>query len=310
MIMELEASPATLIVAFNRPHLFERVLARTIESTSSRIYVAIDGPRESNESDNIACRKIGEIARRLVPFERLTILERRENLGCKRGVAEAITWFFGQESEGVILEDDILPDRSFFPFAAEMLQRYRYDQRVACIGASNHLDHWPLPRYDYLFSRFFTSWGWATWADSWADMDLEMSGFEWILSTDQAKMPFLDRYSLSVGLRARAGLDTWDYQWSFSMLTQHRLQVTPRVNLTENIGFGHQSTHTDIAPISRKKNTATPLQLPIQHPPEFIFPNPDFEIRLRRAKAIMRLQAKLRTLRQRIGEQIRKRSAK
>ncbi len=39
------------------------------------------------------------------------------------------------------------------------------------------------------------------------------------------------------------GVDTWDYQWAFTIMTQNGLCIIPNVNLVANIGFGVDSTH-------------------------------------------------------------------
>ena len=64
-------------------------------------------------------------------------LFRSSNRGCKLAVSEAITWFFEQVDAGVIMEDDCVPDSSFFPFAAELLERYAHENRVFLISGNN-----------------------------------------------------------------------------------------------------------------------------------------------------------------------------
>ena len=91
-----------------------------------------------------------------------------ENLGCKRGVGAAIDWFLAYEESGIILEDDCLPTADFFPFCAELLERYRDAPEVMMIGGHNPLGRWDAREGSYLFSRTAPIWGWATWRRAWA----------------------------------------------------------------------------------------------------------------------------------------------
>ena len=43
-------------------------------------------------------------------------LYHKKNNGCMKGVSSAINWFFDNEDEGIILEDDCVPHPDFFPF--------------------------------------------------------------------------------------------------------------------------------------------------------------------------------------------------
>ncbi len=40
------------------------------------------------------------------------------NQACRLGLSRAITWFFDQVEEGIILEDDCVPLPDFFPYCA------------------------------------------------------------------------------------------------------------------------------------------------------------------------------------------------
>jgi hypothetical protein len=42
----------------------------------------------------------------------------------------------------------------------------------------------------------------------------------------------------------RGEIDTWDYQWFYTVWWQNGLSITPNVNLVSNIGYGPQATRT------------------------------------------------------------------
>ena len=41
-------------------------------------------------------------------------------------------------------------------------------------------------------------------------------------------------------------IDTWDYQWTFTLWNNKQLTLLPNMNLVKNIGFGVDATHTTV----------------------------------------------------------------
>jgi hypothetical protein len=173
-------------------------------------------------------------------------LVRSENLGCGSAVSSAITWFFEQVEEGIILEDDILPDSSFFRFCEELLALYRHDARVSSISGTNLLGQSPKTTSSYVFSQFGGIWGWATWRRAWADYDFSMKAWNSGTARDDLRARFSAptfRYLERV-FDAAGTTDTWDYQWWFCKLVASQCDVVPAQNLVKNIGFSSTGTHT------------------------------------------------------------------
>ena len=95
----------------------------------SRLYVTADGPRPGHPTDAERCAEVRKIVSQVDWPCAVKTLFRAHNLGCKRSVGGGISWFFEQEEAGIILEDDIIADATFFPFCTELLERYRDDER-------------------------------------------------------------------------------------------------------------------------------------------------------------------------------------
>src|SRR5690606_31793143 len=93
-------------------------------------------------------------------------LEHPKNQGCKKGVIAAINWFFEHVEEGVILEEDCVPHPDFFPFAAQMLEKYRHEPTISMVCGTNLLGSYSSDS-TYLFSQHSFVWGWATWKRTW-----------------------------------------------------------------------------------------------------------------------------------------------
>ena len=64
-------------------------------------------------------------------------------------------------------------------------------------------------------------------------------------------------------------IDTWDYQWNFTVRINNGLSIRPSVNLVGNIGFGKDATNTTCNKNEMGKNLPKDIELPLNHP-EFI----------------------------------------
>lgn len=65
----------------------------------------------------------------------------------------------------------------------------------------------------------------------------------------------------------RGEIDTWDYQWTFALWAARGLSIIPSSNLTHNLGFGVDATHT-ICDIPEYVRLSIPgdLEFPLRHP--------------------------------------------
>ena len=152
-----------LFIIFNSPeqtrHSFEAI--RRIKP--SKLYVAADGPRVDKESDKQRCQETREIINYIDWDCDLQTLFRENNLGCGKGPADAISWLFEKEEIGIILEDDCIPDNSFFAFCHELLNKYLTDTRIMHIAGTNHNPNYlSYNDYSYFFSQVGHMLGWAT----------------------------------------------------------------------------------------------------------------------------------------------------
>ena len=245
-------SEPILIMAFNRPDHLQVLLQRLREVQPTKVYVAIDGARTHRAGEEAkvqACKDL--LATIDWPCEVKTNFQ-ESNLGCGLGVTTAITWFFSNEERGIILEDDIIPDPSFFPYCSELLDRYETDERVFAISGCNfvppkELSHPDLP---YRFSQVPHIWGWATWRRSWQQHQLDIAGWRTELTPTKLwarsghSMPASVYWASTYELLARKEVDTWDGQLVLASMVSHQLTATSNVNLIENIGFGEEATHT------------------------------------------------------------------
>ena len=265
-----------LFLVFNRASTTARVFESIRQARPRRLYVAADGPRASRAGEAARCDEVRRIATAVDWPCEVNTLFRAHNLGCKQGVAQGISWFFAHEQEGIILEDDVLPDPSFFGYCEALLERYRADERVAAIAGCNQISDHYTAADSYFFTRQNHVWGWASWRRAWQHFEIDMTSWpEWdragslqcLLEDRCAEHYWRQRY----GRVHQGQIDTWDYQWMYACWRTGGLTVMPAHNLTTNLGLGPdvEATHTSKAvPRFVRDNPAKPLAMPLRHPTE------------------------------------------
>jgi hypothetical protein len=238
-----------LFLVFNRPEPTQQVFQAIRVYQPSRLYVAADGPRPEKGGEWTLCAETRSVLKGVDWDCKVETLFRDRNLGCGTAVSEAINWFFDQEEEGIILEDDCLPDPSFFSFCEEMLERYRDQPEVGSVSGNNFLPRGLHMEQPYGFSKYVQIWGWATWRRFWKNYDFKLAG-EWSEWNEIIRRvnPVQNQanYWLQIFKTLRAGLiDTWDYQVMFSSWRHEYVHIFPNRNLVANLGYGTDATHTN-----------------------------------------------------------------
>lgn len=241
-------SPVLLLI-FNRPDTTLKVLNQLRKVQPAKLYIAADGPRSNNISDKALCAEARAVID-LIDWDcSVTKLFNEENKGCKVAVSSALDWFFNQEEEGIVLEDDCLPSISFFYFCDILLDKYRLDSRIHNITGTNLQRGKKWGNASYYFSQYSNIWGWASWRRVWNKYDVALKKYSEEDAAMQLKKIFNDRFLIEEWLRIfvdlKAGkIDTWDYQLNFITFFENALCITPNINLISNIGFREDATHT------------------------------------------------------------------
>jgi len=260
------------LLVCDRPQATRKVFERIREAQPRKLYVAADGPRPDDPEAPRLCAEARAVVQHADWECDVHTLLRERNLGCKRAVSSAITWFFENVEEGIVLEDDCLPHPTFFRFCAELLERFRHDERLMSIGGNNFRAAPPNGTASYTFSAYPQIWGWATWRRAWAHYDDDLGLWPSLRATSWLERFLGDRaatrfWRAVFDWDVRGQIDTWDFAWTFACWTQHALAVHPAVNLVTNIGFGDQALHTANAASPLAAVPAVPVGFPLVHPP-------------------------------------------
>jgi hypothetical protein len=241
-----------LYIVFNRLNAVKQSFSAIQKAKPSKLYVAADGPRKTKQGEREKCREVREYIKSNITWHCDVYYKFEEsNLGCGKGVSSAISWFFEHEEQGIILEDDVVPNQSFFHFCTKLLELHKNDEKVMAITGRNVAGSWNTKSEDsYFFTSTLNVWGWATWRRAWKKFDYDMSDWKELRKNpkflEKYPKPFKKKVISAYDNMVAKHLDTWDYQWDYAIRKNDGLTAVPNVNLVSNIGFDSDATHTKV----------------------------------------------------------------
>jgi hypothetical protein len=262
-----------LIINFNRPDFTQKVMGVVMEQSPKELYLFQDGPRVGR-NDEPRLEEVRNIIKDATAGTNSHVHTyfSDTNLGCGPGPAAALSWFFSNVEAGIIIEDDAVPHPDFFPYATQLLERYRNDDSVKAIGSMN-VDKQQWGDGSYYFSMMNRNLcAWASWRRAWQFFDI--------------RLPKTSRRDLSIALRNygcgllereywcdrldevhKDGIDnsSWDMQFFMSIWLQHGKGIIPNSNLSSNIGTIVEATHP-LGSGNIIDNIPTKPILPLIHP--------------------------------------------
>jgi hypothetical protein len=272
-----------LLIVFNRPDTTQHVFNAIRSAKPKKLYVSSDGPRSDYARDNENNDKVKQIVKNVDWDCEVKYRFLESNLGCGLGPATAISWAFENEDALIILEDDCVPAQPFFEYCEKLLEKFKNDERIWLIsGRSHHAGYHAFQKYDYLFSYFGHTWGWATWKRCWNNFDIDMSdmpeflnegGFNNVFHSPVIGDYYNKKFS-SMFNDKKLKTHVWDYQWVYARLKNMGLCIVPSKNLIQNIGVMGVHSKKIIEAHKIKKNE----DYSFKKEPLFITPLRDYEI--------------------------------
>jgi hypothetical protein len=239
-----------LLIHFNRPTSTAQQLSLLADVKPSRVWVVCDGARNDKPEEAAQVAQVRELLENLPWPCEAKYCFREKNLGVCANISSAITWFLSEADAGIILEDDVQPSASFFPFMDTVLKQHAEDERVMCVsGFTGRNSKYSMPG-SYGFSNYFSCWGWGTWRRAWEQYDAEMEAFtnptQWQQLCRRVFPGMRQRLYWNMILRRviQKTCDSWAYRFQLSIWANNGLAVTPCSNLVVNTGFGSDATNT------------------------------------------------------------------
>lgn len=264
-------TPVALIV-FNQPDVTRRVFSAIAAARPKRMLLIADGARTDRPGEAERCEEVKRIVSAVDWPCQVETNFALQNMGPRKRIISGINWVFSLVEEAIILEHDCLPDPSFFPFCAELLERYRHHPQIGYITGFNPLEKSFSLRYSYYFSTVTTLWGWATWRRAWQQYDEHLRSWPQIKEDGLLNLLFPDKKVVAYWSRVfdsmyqGTGPNTWDYQMIYTCWMRNWLSILPSRNLIQYIGFLPDALHTSVIDPDRDL-PAGPISFPLQHPP-------------------------------------------
>jgi hypothetical protein len=267
-------SPVVLFV-YARPDTTFRVLNAVRPAKPERLLVVANAPRDGGGEEAERCAATRDLIETVDwDCEVLTNFA-DEHLPQAERIESGLDWAFELCEEAIVLEDDCVPDETFFRFCEELLARYRDEKRVMSIGGSNfQFDREPGDD-SYYFSRYPMIWGWATWRRAWLANDTGMTAWPEFSNSDRLREllpgPSAIAYWTHILETNFHDRDAWDRAWLLSCWLNDGLHAIPSVNLVSNVGFREDATHTRPEDGVLLGDLPTrPMEFPLRHPAELV----------------------------------------
>lgn len=269
--MDLRFETPILFLVFNRPDLTQKVFNQISKIKPSYLFIAADGPRSDRIDEFKQCQQTRAIIQQVDWDCEVRTLFRESNLGCGLAVNSAITWFFEQVEYGIILEDDCLPDLSFFPYCEELLIKYKDEEQIMLIGGTNFQNSITRGTASYYFSNYGHIWGWASWQRAWKKNNTELFLYDPKNSIGKLNHLFHSKtekryWNFLFSKCSKGKVDTWDYQWIYSIWENNGISITPNANLVRNIGLKGNSSHNFLNDSYKTELTCKEIKFPLVHP--------------------------------------------
>lgn len=243
-----------VLFTFKRVDKTLEVLERIALTKPLKLYILSDYGRNEEEIDRVNTLRL-KIEQRVNWDCELIKKYASKNIGVYENIGMGAKWVLEREKYAIFLEDDNLPELSFFSFCKEMLEKYYDDTRVLWICGTNYLKQYtPEDGSSYVFTKHMLPCGWASWGhkfNKFYDGNLELLQdknlrervrFE---NQDRALlMQDLDNWNRELRYIKKGEQPTsWDYQMSFSMRIHGLYAIVPKFNQITNIGVDIDSIH-------------------------------------------------------------------
>jgi len=240
-----------LLLTYKRPETTSKILKKIYEVNPKKIYIFQDGIKTSfNYEEGLKYNKTTELIEKSIKnYSNTKIYYHRfkKNIGQKYIGKSIMDIVFKIENKIIVLEDDTLPNKSFFKYCKAMLKKYENNNKIFHISGCNLYNGYlgkKISKEDFFLSKYPHWWGWATWKSKWykyydPDMRDWKKNKKKFLSqkmNNKKESRFFDYY---LSLTARNKHICWDLPWLYKMILYEKLTVVPTINLIKNIGFDY-----------------------------------------------------------------------
>lgn len=184
---------------------------------------------------------------KLIGFKSICIFKSSENQGLAKSLIDGVSTVLKKYDNCIVLEDDILTTPNFLNYMNQALKKFERESKVLSIsGYSFDFKHQNVKHDAYFLNRTWT-WGWATWANRWNQVDWDMKSYSEFENDSKLKMEFSKLGSdvnLMLKRQMNGEIDSWGIRFMYHQFKVKGLTIYPKVSKVNNIGFDQFATHT------------------------------------------------------------------
>ncbi|MBQ3671876.1 MAG: hypothetical protein II921_10460 [Treponema sp.] len=248
---EKKLSPIVLFV-YNRPEATEKTLQALSAchlADKSELFIFADGAKKGASSEQL--EKINR-TRQAIRAQKwcasVTIAESDVNRGLAASVIAGVSGIMEKFGRAIVLEDDIVCEKSFLTYMNGALDFYEKNENVWSIaGFSPLLFSTARLKSDVYAGYRASSWGWATWQNRWSKVDWSVADYAEFME-DKGRQARFNRGGSDMtnllSMQMRGECDSWAIRWCYQQFKENAITIFPKKPQAKNIGFENDGTHS------------------------------------------------------------------
>lgn len=238
------ALTSIIIFSYNRPENFKRLiesLKQNVGFENHDIFVFIDGPKTIEDIPKI--NKVESLAKLITT----NIHRSPVNQGLANSIISGVTDIINRYGSVIVLEDDLILHPQFLNYMDEALEKFKDDKHILSIcGYGLKIKKPKDYQSDIYLARRSSSWGWATWADRWNQIDWEVKDFDELKNSKKLQKQFnlggSDMYSMLKGYMEGKN-NSWAIRFCYHQAKNGLYSIHPFNSLVDNEGYGENASN-------------------------------------------------------------------
>jgi len=252
------------IFAYNRPwHIQKTIeaLKKNQLAKKSKLFIFSDGPKD--EKDRKKVEEVRQYLREITGFKKITIIERRKNLGLANSIIAGVTEIVNKYGGIIVLEDDLITSSYFLKFMNEGLNFYEKEKKVVCIHGYVYPVKAKMPETFLLKDP--GCWGWATWKRGWKLFDYD--GRKLLMELNKRNLTpefdYNNSYPFTNMLedQIEARVESWAIRWYASLFLKNKLTLYPGRSLVFHSGDDGSGTNSRVSDQFKVKLSAQSINI-------------------------------------------------
>lgn len=237
-----------ILFVYNRPwHTKQTIeaLQKNELASESELFIYSDAPKKEEAEEKV--KEVREYINTIIGFNKITIIERKENLGLANSIIDGVTEKISTFGKIIVLEDDLVTSSYFLKFMNDGLNFFKDDKKIWSLSGFNPPIKIPTDYEEEIYLNFrASSWGWATWEDRWNKIDWEVKDFNCFIQNKKEQKRFNrggEDMTAMLKNQIDGKIDSWAIRWCYSQYKDSSYCIYPVTSKVRNIGNDGSGVH-------------------------------------------------------------------